>query len=116
MKKKTNEWHRKKCVARAKEEAKKRAGYKCEKCGRSKEQGYQMHGSHIYPESIYKSMSAEVSNILCLCALCHWDWHENPLAAADWFKKKYPELAKKLSIQSQIIEPSKNWESLNLKQ
>jgi len=110
IKKKTNEWHRKKCVEWAKTEAKKKAGYKCEKCGRTKTQGYQMHGSHIYPEGVYKSMSADVDNILCLCAIDHMDWHEHPLQAAEWFKTKYSKLANKLKNRSQIIQPSINWE------
>lgn len=109
MKKKSQTWYRKKCVTKAKDEAKKKADYKCEKCGRSRVQGYQMHGSHIYPEGIYKSMSADADNILCLCALCHMDWHENPIRASEWFNGKYPKLAMTLRARSQIIVTI-NWE------
>lgn len=39
-------------------------------------------------------MSADIDNICCLCAGCHmWSndsWHENPLAAAEWFNRTYP--------------------------
>ncbi len=92
---------RKRCVGVAKEKAKALVGYKCEHCGRSKKQGWQMHGSHIHPEGVYKSMSADVDNIICLCAACHtggfWknatkpSWHEDPIYFADWFRNKYPE-------------------------
>ena len=103
MKKRSPIYWRKKCLTLAKDEAKKRAGYKCEHCGRTKEQGWQMHGSHIYSEGVYKSMSADADNILCLCATCHTggffggslkpSWHEDPIYFSNWFNEKYPELA-----------------------
>ena len=118
-KKKTNEYWRKKCVERAKKEAKELVDYICEHCGRSKKQGWQMHGSHIYSEGVYKSMSADIDNILCLCATCHTggffggsnkpSWHEDPIYFADWFLKKYPERAKKLKIRAKKIKII-NWE------
>ena len=84
---------RKKCVKLAKDIVKKKANYTCEKCTRNKDQ-VQQQGSHIYPEGRYRSMSADIDNILCLCAGCHmWSsdsWHENPLESAEWFHQKYP--------------------------
>ena len=121
MKKKTQEWFRKKCVEIAKRKAKERVKYVCEHCGRKKSNGWQMHGSHIYSEGCYKSMSAEVDNILCLCATCHTggffggsnkpSWHEDPVYFVDWFNNKYPERALKLKLimrETRII----NWEKL----
>lgn len=101
---------RKKCVILAKRIAVMLAGEKCEHCPRTKAQGWQMHGSHIYPEGVYKSMSADVDNILCLCATCHtggfWknshkpSWHEDTVYFVDWFKNKYPERYEALKIKS----------------
>ena len=65
-----------------------------------------MQGSHIHPEGVYKSMSADPDNILCLCAKCHtggfWknsnepSWHEDTVYFVDWFEKNYPERDKEL--------------------
>jgi hypothetical protein len=101
---------RKKAVTLAKFIARKLAGEKCEYCGRTKKEGWQMHGSHIYPEGVYRSMSALVDNILCLCATHHtggfWknatepSWHEDPIHFARWFNEKYPERAERLRLRS----------------
>ncbi|MEO5335154.1 MAG: hypothetical protein H7839_24340 [Magnetococcus sp. YQC-5] len=32
----------------------------------------------------------DLVNVKLLCASCHWWWHTVPLAAAEWFKSKYP--------------------------
>lgn len=94
---------RKKCVTLAKQIARLLAGEECEHCHKKKIDGWQMQGSHIYPEGIYRSMSADVDNILCLCAACHtggfWknstksSWHDDPVYFVGWFETKYPERA-----------------------
>ncbi len=104
---------RKRCVTLAKKIARLKAKEICEHCGKRKQDGWQMHGSHIYPEGVYKSMSADVDNIICLCAICHvggfWknsknpSWHEDPVYFVDWFKKKYPKRAKRLKQQTRTI-------------
>ena len=119
MKKRSQEWFRKKCVVLAKIEAKKLVNYRCEHCGRTRDKGWQMHGSHIKPEGTYKSMSADVDNILCLCARCHtggmWknskepSWHTDPLYMAEWFNKKYPGRYLMLTKRAQNIQVV-NWE------
>ena len=119
-KKKTPTWYRKKCVAWAKNEAKKLVNHTCEHCGRRKADGWQIHGSHIYPEGTYVSMSADVDNILALCARCHtggmWKnakepaWHTDPIYFGEWFKAKYPERYTKLKIRSQLVWVV-NWEA-----
>ena len=72
-----------------------------------------MHGSHNYPEGTYVSMSADEDNILCLCYFCHFQWwHKHPIAAAEWFKKKYPALAKTLKLRAQkmvVVNWEKRW-------
>lgn len=103
-KRKSPAFYRKKCVAIAKERAKQRDNYTCVRCGRSKNNGNQMHGSHIYPEGTYIGMSADWDNIITLCYLCHFQWwHKHPVEAGIWFKEKYPELYETLKKKSQII-------------
>ena len=105
---------RKKCVQRAKDEAKRMAGYRCEYCGKTKAQGWQMHGSHILPEGAYPLMSASPENILCLCAEHHVagmssymgnsrepSWHGDPIHFANWFNKKWPNRYKELRAMNE---------------
>jgi hypothetical protein len=103
---------RKKCVKIAKDISKTKAGYRCQYdgCSRTKDNGFQMHGSHIYGENSHKSMSADPDNILCLCAVHHtggfWknakeiSWHESPMEMAEWFMNKFPERYQKLKERS----------------
>lgn len=109
-KERTSEWHRKKCVEDAKKIARIKANYKCAYCGLGEPQR-QTHGSHIFSEGIYKSMSADVDNILCLCAIHHaiipgrkptgWNWHAYPDQSWEWFMSKYPELYQELKLRTQ---------------
>ena len=106
-KKKSSYW-RKRCVKKSKDEAKRLANYTCERCGRTRP--YTMHGSHILPEGAHVSMSADVDNILCLCFRCHFYWwHKNPLDAAAWFDKKWPERKKELLKRARVMRVV-NWE------
>lgn len=107
--KKSQSWYRKKCVKIAKDEAKKRDKHICQRCGK-KVEGMNAHGSHIYNEGTYHSMSADTDNILTMCYYCHINWwHKSPLDASRWFKGKYPELYKKLRLRSQKVQVI-NWE------
>lgn len=107
---------RKRCVTLAKLIVRKRAGFRCVKCGQGEPQK-QTQGSHIYPEGRYTSMSADIDNILCLCAGCHmWSndsWHENPLESAEWFHKKYPDLYLTLKERSRksVVMTLTDWEN-----
>jgi len=120
MKKKTKteqqvkEALRKKCVTMAKKIARARDGYKCRYCGIGEPQrGTQ--GSHVYAEGYSKRMSADVDNIIALCASHHmtgvwnksvnWNWHGTPAEATDWFRSKWPELWEELHQRSLILEP-----------
>lgn len=106
---------RKKCVTWAKLEAKERDNFICQKCGK-KVEGMNAHGSHIYNEGTYRSMSADPDNILTMCYYCHINWwHKNPISAAAWMWEKYPELTEKLRKRSQIIKVidwKKRWEEI----
>jgi hypothetical protein len=106
----TNAWYRKKCVEIAKMISKHRDNYTCVTCGRTAEQGWQMHGSHVFPEGRFARISAEPMNIICQCAKCHMEWHEHPLKAREWFDDKFPGLYNKISkmenlLGKEIIKP-----------
>lgn len=111
MKSKTNPWYRKKCVSSAKKEAMERDGYQCQRCGRRKDQGFAIHASHVYPEGRYISLSATTINLKALCYQCHFQWwHKNPIEAGEWFRKKFPDRAKKLKALAQKTEVV-NWKA-----
>lgn len=110
---------RKDCVTLAKKIVRIQSNFTCEYCGR-KEPEIQTHGSHIYSEGVHRSMSADLDNILCLCAThhmasspwnraTHWSWHGSPIEAMEWFKEKFPDRYKKLKIRSQKCV-QENWE------
>ena len=111
-KKKDNKWYRKKCVELAKKIARTKAKFRCAYCGMGEPQR-RTHGSHIYSEGRYKNMSADVDNILCLCAIHHsvmpgwrvpdWNWHAHPGESWEWFMEKYPELYQTLKKRTQGI-------------
>lgn len=82
---------RKKCVTKAKLIAKERDSWTCVKCGRTKAEGWQIHGAHIIAETSHATC-AEPDNIIALCARCHIRWHEHPIETARWFEGKYPGL------------------------
>lgn len=87
----TPSWYRKKEVAKAKIIAKERDNWTCQRCGRSRDYGYQIHGSHVFSEGRHPGMSADPLNIKALCAQCHMWWHENPAESMPWYKRKFPE-------------------------
>ena len=96
MKKKSPTWYRKKCVANAKLEAKKRDKGICQRCSK-KVEGANAHGSHILNEGSYPLMSAEPYNIILLCYYDHINWwHKSPLDASKWFNEKWPGRYKEL--------------------
>ena len=106
---------KKKAIELAKKIAKDRAGWKCEKCGRSKKQGWQMHGAHIIPVE-YANTACLIENILCLCAKDHSigrdSAHENPVPFTRWLEKKYPGRYDKLWEIARKVKPiySTEWE------
>lgn len=105
-----------KAVDEAKLIAKLRAGYKCEKCPKTKEDGWQMHGAHIIPVG-YNGTAADPDNILCLCATCHSmgkdSSHQNPIPFSNWFNEKFPgrydELWQIAWGYTQNPRPKKDW-------
>ena len=84
---------KKKSIELAKKIAKDKASWKCEKCGRTKKQGWKMDGAHIIPVE-YGLTCANPENILCLCATCHRlgrnAAHENPVPFTRWLEETFP--------------------------
>lgn len=103
----------------AKDIAKLRDGYICQKCYRSKEQGWAIHGAHIMPVT-YGGTAADPENILSLCAKCHsmgkTSAHQDPVGFGNWYESMYPGKYKKL--RNKAIKYDKNpfpkidWEEL----
>lgn len=110
---------KKKAVKLAKDIVKKRNDYTCERCGRSKAQGWQLHGAHVIPVG-YDMTAADPENLLCLCAKCHSlgrdSAHDNPVEFSRWYNEKYPdkfeELRKKAYEYSQNPFPKIQWEDV----
>lgn len=91
----TQIWYRKKAIEIAKKIAIARDGGTCQRCGRNKQSGYQIHGSHIFSVGAHPTISAEPDNIKALCSTCHspgfkGSWHEDPAASIKWFDEKFP--------------------------
>ena len=122
-------WYRKKLVERAKTEAKKRDGYRCQYCGKTKDQGWVIHGSHILSEGAYPLLSVEPYNIIALCAICHQggfskygigvskvpSWHGDPAIFMPWFEDKWPGRIKELRAMKEkkrthVINWKLRWE------
>lgn len=118
---KTKSWHRKKALELAKKIAVLRDGGICQKCGRSKEAGYQIHGSHILSVGGHPALCSILKNIKALCATCHspgfkGSWHEDPagnLAPNGWFHKKYPGRIKYLLKLEKEISGQQDWEQIH---
>lgn len=117
-KKKDHRYWRKRSVTLAKKIARHEANYTCAYC-KKREPNIRTHGSHIYAEGKNPNMSADVDNIMCLCASHHaiipgrtpgsWNWHAYPGESWEWFMENYPELHQELRARSQKIYKV-NWE------
>lgn len=120
---KSSSWYRKKCVERAKLEAKERDEWTCQYCG-ARKPNVAIHGSHILPEGAFPLMSDEPDNLIALCAEHHVggsnsrmnraleSWHSHPLKFSEWFNKKYPSVYKQLLVMD--LEKRKhvvNWQA-----
>ena len=93
-----------------------RRNYECEKCPKTRSDGFQMHAHHIYNRVHYKTRY-DLSNGLCLCAECHSEV-EHPTFHI-WLKKYLPKeqlerLASiyKISPQRSVQDYVDLWEEL----
>lgn len=67
------------------EAVKERAGYRCERCGKSEH----LNAHHAYGRRSHPSVRHDLENGVCLCAGCHLWWaHKEVLEFGDWFRKK----------------------------
>lgn len=101
---------RKRCVALAKVIAKIKDDYKCIYCGIGKPQR-KVDSHHFFHEGLFKSMSADVDNLLTLCTSHHqggfymksndkFNFHNSPRESTEWFQEHYPERHKELKERS----------------
>lgn len=76
----------------------KRDGNTCQYCGKYSDDNRAIHVNHVIPRSQGYRYRWIPGNGICLCFKHHigW-WHKHPLAAAKWFRNKYPERYKYLS-------------------
>lgn len=62
----------------------------CQKTGK-KVSGSNRHPAHVIPKSKGNALRWNPINILTFSFHSHINWwHQNPLEAAEWFKKKFP--------------------------
>ncbi len=74
-----------------------RDDYQCQHCG-AMMRGKGAHTSHVLPKSTHGALRYVLENLKCLCYHCHMNWwHKNPMEAAKWFEKTFPERWEKIS-------------------
>jgi len=61
----------------------------CQRCGKRVE-GSDSQPSHVIPKGRCLYLRWDLLNVKLLCMACHRWWHLNPIAAAEWFKAKFP--------------------------
>lgn len=83
----------------------KRDGNACVKCHKRGKQykdddaGTYLQLSHVKSEGAYPRIKYELVNVKLLCWHCHLGsggWHREPMASTEWFKKTFPDRARKL--------------------
>lgn len=71
-----------------------RDGNKCVRCPAEQ----YLAPSHVYPKGTFGNLRWELDNLKTLCLACHRWWHMNPVEAADWWRKNWPERYEKLKL------------------
>jgi 5-methylcytosine-specific restriction endonuclease McrA len=59
----------------------------CQRCGRTKSGGWQLHWAHFYSRSI-KAVRNDLDDSCVLCAGCHFWAHKNPAEFVDFWKER----------------------------
>jgi hypothetical protein len=106
---------RKLCVGKAKEISKIIEGNKCQYCGVGREQRM-IHSHHIFHEGLFTAMSADVDNLISLCASHHqggmymrsndgFNFHNSPRESTEWLMENMPERYATLKARSLKLEP-----------
>ena len=84
---KTLSWHKKKLDIDFKKFIRMRDG-RCLHCGSTEN----LQASHTVPVSHGNRFRYDERNVITLCYHCHLNWwHKNPIDAAQWYKKTFPE-------------------------
>ena len=87
---------KKKTETAVKKYVKARDNYICQRCLK-KIKGSNAHASHVIPVSAGNQYRFDPLNLKCLCYHDHMNWwHKNPIEAALWFIKKFPDRYKYL--------------------
>lgn len=112
----TQTWYRNKAIELAKIIAIFRDNATCQRCGKKKKDGWQIHGSHIFSVGAHKTISADPFNIKALCAVCHspgfaGSWHEDP-ANQGWFDIKFPGRKEELLKRERELLGRQNWKEV----
>jgi len=82
---------RAKCITLAKQIAKTRDGYQCQFCGRTKDRGWKIDGSHVIAVGrCGGKLACHPLNIKALCSDCHRAWAENPALMGPWYRLRFP--------------------------
>jgi hypothetical protein len=101
-------------IKQAKALVRKKANYTCEKCGRSKAQGYKTDGAHIIPVSECGLLAADPYDIICMCVRCHTFGgkaaHQYPHEFVKWFDIKFPGRHEKLKKINMVVAPIKDYQ------
>ena len=71
----------------------------CERCGSIKT----LQAAHVYSRR-YVNLRYDIQNVMCLCAKCHFQWHDSPLDSIIWFNQNYPERLEYLKKKRNIIK------------
>jgi hypothetical protein len=67
-----------------------------------KVEGVNCHASHVFPVGSCSVLQFEPLNMIVLSYHNHINWwHKNPIEAAEWFERKFPERLAQLNIMKQ---------------
>lgn len=95
---------KKECMALVKQMVSIRDKDICQRCDKECF-GSDRHRSHVVPVSAGNKLAFDPMNMKVLCYNCHMHfWHKNPRAAADWFRKKFPERDAYLAANEGILQ------------
>ena len=81
-------------------------GY-CEDCGRTKADGWQMQGAHVFGTGAYPRLAGDIRNGMCLCAACHRKWTNNP----EWYV--FVQQSRLEKYYKTLLGMSTNWQKVN---
>lgn len=102
-----------------------RDGFKCQRCGRTKEQGFQIDAAHILPVGSYPNLKFVVANGISLCTIPDHRWFDQHRGGRDhdgesdnWVKGiiGIDRYAKLLVLAKTFSRPSKTMTAIALRE